>query len=192
MPSGQPIHLDTNGFILRSLIAADITPRFLTWLSSPEMLRGLNLNALAFDLDGLRKFVASFDHHNNYFIGIFDAKNGLLVGFYTIDVSHVHRVGQLTAGVGEADYSRKKVLWATIDALIDHFYAERSIEKFSARILARNYAMLFNFKDNPRFVLEACLEQECLAADGTRLDLLIFSSFKTPLPGKRSASLPPK
>lgn len=190
MAPGNPVHIRTNGFILRSLTPADVTPRFLAWLTSKEMVHGLNLGELKFDMEGLRRFVASFDNLHNYLIGIFDEKTRLLVGFYTIDVNLPHKIGQLTTGVGEPEYAGKATLWATIDALLDYLYAHRDLEKLSARVLAKNYRMLFNFKDNTRFVLEGCLEQECRTPTGERLDLLIFSSFKTPVKGKRSATLP--
>lgn len=177
-PRGRPIFLETHGFVLRSLVPGDITPRVLEWLSDPEMMRGLNLGGLDFTLEQLRNFVAGFDNRTHYFIGIFDQSNGLLVGFYTMDIRLAHKIGQITTGVGERSYDGKRTLWATIDALLDHFYAERDVEKISAGILANNYRMLFVFRDNPRFVLESCLKQECLSPSGERLDILVFSSFK--------------
>jgi RimJ/RimL family protein N-acetyltransferase len=180
----RSVMLETNGFVLRSLVPDDINPRVLSWLSAGEMMQGLNLASLNFALGQLREFVGKFDNLRNYFIGIFDKSNGLLIGFYTIDVDLRHRVGQITTGIGEPAYLGKGTLWATIDALLDHFYVERNVDKISARILAKNYRMLFNFKDNPRFVLEGCLREECLAPDGKRVDILLFASYKNgPRPG---------
>lgn len=174
---GKPVRFETHGFIVRSLTPDDMNERILEWLANPEMMRGLNLGGLTFDLARLRSFVAGFDNRTHYFLGIFDGEN-VLVGFYTIDVNLTHKVGQLTAGIGERSGNGKKTFWATIDALMDHFYAERDIEKFSARVLASNYRMLFCFKDNSRFIMEARLQQECLAPDGSRVDILSFASFK--------------
>lgn len=174
------IFIETNGFIVRSLMSDDANPRFLEWLSGSGMMRGLNLAGLGYGLQQLREFITRFDNRNNYLLGIFDPANDLLVGFYTIDVAVTHKTGQITTGIGEPGYDGKKTLWATIDALLDHFFAERDVEKISARVLARNHKMLFLFKDNPRFVLEGCLRQECLAPDGQRVDILIFSAFKYP------------
>ena len=177
---GQPVRLETNGFLLRSLVPDDVNPQMLSWLANREMLQGLNLPGLDFDLAGLRRFVAGFDNLSHYIIGIFDQANGLLIGFYTIDVDLKHKIGHITTGIGESAYHGKGTLWATIDVLLDHFYAGRDVDKFSARILAKNYRMIFNFKDNPRCVLEACLRQDCLAPNGERLDILLFASFKNP------------
>jgi RimJ/RimL family protein N-acetyltransferase len=142
------------------------------------MLRGLNLSKVDFDLAQLSSFIAGFDNYYHYILGIFDSADDRLVGFYTIDVNRTHKTGSLTTGIGDTSERGKRTLWSTIDAILDHFYAERDIEKFTARILARNYAMLFNFKNNTRFTLEAHLKRECIAPDGKRVDLLVFASFK--------------
>ncbi|MGL5633162.1 MAG: hypothetical protein ACRDD3_12470 [Azovibrio sp.] len=49
----------------------------------------------------------------------------------------------------------------------------------AAHVLAKNYRMLFNFKDNPRFVLEGSLEQECRMPAGGRAgspDIFFFQA----------------
>lgn len=170
------VHIETNGFVVRTLLPEDVTNEFLSWFNKPQMLRGLNLDGLNFSPNSLRAFVSRFDNSHNYFLGIYF--DSMLVGFYTIDVNKMHRTGSITTGIGDQKHLGKNVLWATIDAVIDHFYEERDIEKFTARILARNYAMLFNFKNNPRFELEGHLKQECRTPDGERVEILLFASYK--------------
>jgi RimJ/RimL family protein N-acetyltransferase len=176
-PRGAPVHIESRGYTLRSLTPADVTPRFVEWINSASMLEGLNLPPLNFSLEQLQAFVASFDDLNNYFIGIF-ASNGLLLGFYTIDVNRTHKTGNITTGIGEPEHLGKGVLWATIDGLLNHFYLYRDLEKMTARVLARNLRMLFNFRGDPRFKFEAKLSRECLGPDGKRLDVLVFASHK--------------
>ena len=178
-PMGSQIHIETNGYLLRSLVPQDVTSEFLGWLNSPQMMQGLNLLNVSFTAPQLAAFISQFDNRHNYFIGIFDKSNNLLVGFYTIDVNLVHKVGNITTGVGALGYNGKAVLWATIDALLDHFYLYRDLDKMVARILAKNRQMLFCFiQKNTRFVCEAQLKKECLAPSGERVDILLFASFK--------------
>ncbi|RUS65838.1 hypothetical protein CUZ56_02683 [Saezia sanguinis] len=176
--AGAPVHIETNGFILRSLTAADATPRFLQWINSSEFLSGLNLRALNFTHEKLVRYIESFDNRNGYLVGIFAPQTGLLLGLYTLDVNLMHKVGNITTGVGEHAYEGKGVLWATIDALLDHFFAYRDIEKITARVLSSNRRMLFNFIGTPRFVFEARLFQECISIEGKRVDTLLFCTFK--------------
>lgn len=181
------VHITSGDYVVRTLIASDVTNDLLSWFNRPDMLKGLNLNQLNFTTESLMRFVTRFDNFYNYILGIFDIHDGKLVGFYTIDVNRTHKIGSLTTGIGDEKQRGKRTLWATIDAILDHFYAERDIEKFTARILARNFAMLFNFKNNTRFVLEAHLKKECLAPSGERLDLLVFASFKSSPPTNASS-----
>lgn len=182
-----PVFIDSGMFYLRSLIGSDINERVLKWLTNSEMLAGLNLNALNFNLEQLRNFVLNFNNSTNYFIGIFAKKDNLLIGFYTIDVNLLHKVAMLTSGIGEPEYQGRYVYWKTIDALIDFFYMNRDIYKFTCRIVENNLRILFNFMNNPRFELEATLKNECLTPSGERVDILIFSSYADD--GKKSAML---
>lgn len=176
---GIPVHIQTNGFKLRSLTPSDVTPQFLKWLNSPSFMAGLNLASIQFTPESLTRFIHSFDNFNNYLVGIFDAHN-TLIGFYTLDVNRLHKTGNITTGIGESAYEGKGVLWATIDALLDHFFAYCDIDKITARVLANNRRMLFNFLGTPRFVFEARLYKECIEIGGNRIDLLLFSTFKDP------------
>lgn len=179
-PSHSPVYVESGDYIVRSLKDTDASEELLGWLNRADMLRGLNLDKVDFNLSQLRAFIAGFDNYLHFILGIFNREDDRLIGFYTIDVNRTHKTGSLTTGIGDTSERGKRTLWATIDAILDYFYAERDIEKFTARILARNYAMLFNFKNNSRFVLEAHLKDECLAPNGKRVDLLVFASFKNP------------
>jgi hypothetical protein len=189
---GAPIWIETNGYLLRTPQPADITPEVFAWLSSPDMLRGLNLRSLGMDLEGFRRMVAGFDNISNYYIGIYRMGDigGSPLGFYTVDVNRLHKVGLLTAGMRESDGNGKEVFWATIDALLDHFYAARDIDKISARVLARNHRILFGFMGNSRWVPEMTLKSECLMPDGRRADILVFSSWRGD--GRKSIYQPKK
>lgn len=178
--SHSPVYIESGEYIVRSLKDTDASEELLGWLNRADMLRGLNLDKVDFNLSQLRAFIAGFDNYLHFILGIFNRNDEKLIGFYTIDVNRTHKTGSLTTGIGDTSERGKRTLWATIDAILDYFYAERDIEKFTARILARNYAMLFNFKNNTRFVLEAHLKDECLAPNGKRVDLLVFASFKNP------------
>jgi len=172
-----PVHIEVSAFTVRSLTAQDANERFAQWLGGEEMRDGLNLPVMEFDTTRLSAFITSFDQIEHHFIGIFDRISGLLIGFYTLDVNQTHRVACMTAGIGEPKYRGQRVFWQTIDALLDHFFVFRNVEKIVARVLARNRSMLFNFIDNPRFGYEARLLRECRSLDGSRLDVLLFAAF---------------
>jgi len=158
------------------LVPNDVTPRFVEWVNSAEVRAGLNLPPLDLNELRLRELIARFDGRRNYLLGIFN--KGLLIGFYTMDVDTTHKVGTITACHDASKAAGNRVYWSTIDAVLDHFFTYRDIDKIVARVLSDNRAMLFNFIDNSRFLYEARLLQECLAPDGQRRDILIFSAFR--------------
>ncbi|MBJ6134422.1 GNAT family N-acetyltransferase [Ochrobactrum sp. Q0168] len=180
------ITLENENYIVRNLLPSDVNVDFLAWFGKPDILRGLNLSGLDFNIDTLRRFVSGFDNVHNYILGIFARSGGTLIGFYTLDVNLQHKTGVITTAVGHDAHRGAGVMWETIDGVLDYFYDHRDIEKITARVLAKNYAMLFNLKHNLRFALEARLRHEALAPDGRRLDILVFASYKIdPQTGKR-------
>jgi hypothetical protein len=178
-PRGAPVWIETHGYLLRSFEPSDITPEVFAWLSGSEMLRGLNLHSLGTDIEGFRKRVAgSFDNISNYIIGIYRQGENRPLGFYSMDILRMHKVAHIAAGLGPHDGDGREIIWATMDALLDHFYVARDIDKITARVLAKNFRILYIFKDNPRLLLEGVLKKECLIPDGRRIDILVFSSFR--------------
>ncbi len=178
VPEGSPVQIETENFWLRSLNVQDAGPRLLQWLNDREILDALNLPDLHFTPEQLRQFISGFNNYNNYILGIFSKAEEIMIGFYTIDVNPQHRTGQLTAAIGDKAFWGKNIMPEIILAIRDHFFACRSVDKLSARVLAHNRRVIFNFIGSPDFIFEARLAKECLGIDGKRLDLLIFSAIK--------------
>jgi len=176
-PQSGPVYIDFDEYLLRSLTPEDIDERVLSWLSDTDMLSGLNISSFGFDLKRFKDFIAAFNNKTHYFIGIFLKKEELLIGFYTIDVSFPHMVAYLTMGIGDKEFEGKFIAQKTINALLDYFFKYRKIHKFTARVLDKNYRMIFNLRKAQRFKLEAILEEECITPSGGRSDILVFSAF---------------
>lgn len=178
---GTPLHVEAGGYVLRTLAPADATPAMLDWLQSPAMLAGLNLPQPAMTLEQLRAMIAGSDCLNNHFIGIYTGDTKELIGFYQLSVNLQHRAALLTGGVGVPAYLGKDVLYSTVTALVQHFFAFRSIDKITARVIARNRRALFSFwKGGTPFMLEGVLRRECVLQDGSRGDVVVLAAYRTP------------
>jgi hypothetical protein len=176
---GAAVWLESNGYVLRTLGPADITPEVFAWMSRPDMVRNLALQPTEMKIDLFRQIIASADNITSYVIGIYLASDrGALIGFYTLHVDRLHKVGQLMSGMRQNDGSGKDVYWATTDVLLDHFYTARDVDKISIRVLANNYPILFAQRNSPRFTPEMVLKSECLMSDGRRIDLVVLSSWR--------------
>jgi len=177
-PEGQPISIESPNYWLRSLGVFDAGAKLLGWLNDAQMLEGLNLDNLNFTPESLRQFIEGFNNRNSYILGIFSKDQEAMIGFLTIDIDHRHRMGRLTAGLGDKTFWGKDVFYEIGLALRDFFFAHRDVEKLSAYVLEHNRRMIFNFIGSPDYAFEACLKKECRMLDGTRADLLVFSALK--------------
>ncbi|MEN3929912.1 GNAT family N-acetyltransferase [Microvirga sp. W0021] len=174
----SPVKIETENFWIRSLTIQDADSRLVQWLNDQEMQDALNLPKLDMTPEKLRQFIVSFNNRNNYILGIFSKAEDTIIGFYTIDVNLQHQVGHLTTAIGDKNFWGKNIMPEIILAIRDYFFANTQVEKLSARVLAKNRRVLFNFIGSPDFPFEARLVKECRAPDGKRLDLLIFSAIK--------------
>ena len=175
---GKPIHTETDHYLLRSLTAADVTPEFAGWFDDPLMLQGLNLPALNFSEDGLRAFVASFDNHTNYLIGIFSKEGGQLMGFYNFSVNLKHRVASVTVGASPNAKIGRPLFWETMMPMYNALFEHTTVEKISGRILMTNRRMLFAIMGGDDIFCEGIFRQEILGPDGKRLDVMAIARFK--------------
>lgn len=177
---GQPIEAETENYRMRSLVAADVTPEFAAWFDDPLMLQGLNLTASRFSEDGLRAFVASFDNHQNFLIGIFSKELGTLVGFFNFSVNLKHRVASLTVGTSPVAKIGRPLFWETLVPMCDVLFKETTVEKVSGRILMTNRRMQFALMGAQHIIVEGVFRQEILGLDGKRLDVMAIARFKDP------------
>lgn len=99
------------------------------------------------------------------------------VGFNTLDLDLTLRTGSVTTGIALHAHRGQGVLWATVNGLLDDFFDMRGIDKISARIVSRSFRMLFNFKDNARFIMTSLLRRERRPPDGTRADIMVHPAF---------------
>lgn len=148
------------------------------WFEDPSVLAGLNLPEGGITTRNLRDYIADFDNHRKFILGIFVKPHLRLIGFYQIDVNIPHRVAQLSAIIGDKDYrGLEDHNWLT-DLLVDEFFTNRMVEKFVARVLANNYKALWSMK-NSSFDFEAVLREDNLMPNGKRVDIVQFRRLKS-------------
>lgn len=179
-PRGKPISVHSDRYHLRTMKESDASETFIGWLNSPEILSGLNIPPRAWTVDGLRGFIASFDCINRHLIGIEERESAALIGFYVLDINPLHRTCQITAAVGDPAHVGRNVLYEASPVLVRHLFDKRDVEKISARVVATNRRVLFNFMQDDVFRFEARLRQEVRTSDGSRADILVFSALKNP------------
>ena len=175
----QPVRLTTPRFLLRNLAPSDASDRYLSWAADSEVMGPLNVAAVRMTKQQLAGYIGSFDGTTRFLIGIFVRENERHIGFYMIETDPGHGLANFNVVIGDKEFWGKKVVLETRPALLDHFFAQRGIEKAIGSPLARNIPAIFNYKAEG-WQLEGILKgQRKSVKDGSRLDQMQFAMLKS-------------
>ena len=176
--TGGPVDVETDRFRLRSLKPADASERWRSWAKDPDVMGPLNALVRDMSLAYLANYAASFDSTNRYLIGVFEKATGAHIGFFIIEMDHVHRSATFNVVIGDKTWWGKGVVNETRAALLDHFFDHRGIEKACGAPLARNFPAVLNYKTQG-WRHEGTLRGHRLStADGSRLDQYQFGLLR--------------
>jgi len=145
-PTAEPIKITTGRFELRSLTAADISPRWIAWLNDPEILIPLNAPPCNHTVRSLASQLAGYDNWNHYHVGVFDLETKQHIGLHEMNLNREERLLQTNVLIGDKRWWGRDVVLETRGALLDYFFFEHKIEKAYGMPLARNFPMIFNYK----------------------------------------------
>ena len=175
---GRPVSTHSERFILRSLTPNDVSERWCGWAADPDIMNPLNMVPRKSTREGLLKYVAQQNNDRSYLIGVFAMAMGLHIGFYQIDVNKLHRTAGFNVVIGDKQYWGKNAVNETRAAILTEFFERRGLEKAWGQPLARNFPMIFNYKQQG-WKLEGILRGQCLSiVDGTRLDQYQFGMLR--------------
>jgi [ribosomal protein S5]-alanine N-acetyltransferase len=145
-PKGWPIELATTRFLLRSIVRADASGKWLGWLADAEVMRPLHMPTRQSSIEEIAVHIEQFDNDVRLLVGIFTQEAREHIGFYMIEVDRVHALASFSVLVGDRSWWGRGVVNETRSALLGHFFDERGIEKAIGQPLARNFGALFNYR----------------------------------------------
>jgi RimJ/RimL family protein N-acetyltransferase len=174
----RPVRLETERFLLRSLLARDASERYLAWAADSEVMGPLNVKPVKMSTAQLTAYITGFDNISRFIVGIFVRNDKRHIGFYVIDVDMPHEVASFNVVIGDKEYWGQKVVMETRPALLDEFLIERGVEKIIGLPLARNFPAIFNYKAEG-WTLEGTFKSHRKSVfDGKRLDQMQFSMLR--------------
>ena len=175
----KPVRLTTARFLLRNLIPSDASERYLSWAADSEVMGPLNVPAIRMTQQQLAGYIGSFDGITRFLIGIFAREDERHIGFYVIETDPGHSLANFNVVIGDKEFWGKKVVLETRAALLDHFFAQRGIEKALGSPLARNIPAIFNYKAQGWQLEGIFKSQRKSVKDGARLDQMQFAMLKS-------------
>ncbi|MFT3808579.1 MAG: GNAT family protein [Micropepsaceae bacterium] len=145
-PRAKLVRIETERFLLRTLMPPDASERWASWLDDMEVMGPVNTPLRKLSRADLIGYVRRFDNITRLLIGIFDRQaSNLHIGLYQIDLHPVHRTAKFNVIIGDKDYWGRKVVLDTRAALLDYLF-RNGTEKAIGAPLARNFPAVFNYK----------------------------------------------
>lgn len=139
------MQLETKDFILRPLVVADATERYLGWLRDLDVSRTLFSDGASQTLDSLRRYIESHDNVSRYLFGIF-TQDGMHIGNHTLRAIPQHKRAAIGVMIGDKDYWGKGVPLQTRARLIDFAFDDLGLDKLEAGCVSINTPAIYNFK----------------------------------------------
>ena len=137
MPS---IVIETERFVLRPLTEADVSERYLQWLTELEARRFITAASSTTTLEILRQYVRDFSNRQDaIFLGIFERHTYLHIGNIKYDPVN-HDMGYTIAGmlIGDSAYRGKGVGGEVFAASASWLQCHRNISQIVAGIHKEN------------------------------------------------------
>ncbi len=138
----QNIRIETPHFVLRTVEAQDVTPRWAAWLADPEKTRMLNAKPMTLSVEDLHKYLANFDRAKAHCLGIFDRESDEMLGFWEVYVDWVQREFLLNVLMGERPREGLRAREETQHALNFYFFGELGLDAMRCCVLSTNARVL--------------------------------------------------
>ncbi len=180
---GSPLVLVTENFVLRSVPPERVGENYPAWLQDPELMAFLNLSPRVKDsrevlMKRVRSFVGRSDNRRSFHLGVFPkaaepGKVGDQIGFFILDLDFRNGTAQTRVVIGDHEYWGKHVVREARTAIIDFVFRTTNFIKVWGSTSSRNVPSIYNYKALG-FECEGILKQHLQAADGKRMDVLMF------------------
>ena len=174
---GQPLRLETERFVLRSLRPEDICERMVKWINDPEIMAYVAPRGTRVTAGQLKAQTRRADNSSSFFLGVFCRDPDLLIGNYRINCSMPNRSAETTVVIGDRDYWGKRVVIETRAAILEFLFGRLEIEKVTGHPFVRNFPAVFNYKAQG-FRCEGVFLKHVRLRDGSRLDQYAFAMLR--------------
>lgn len=174
---GEPLQLETERFLLRSLTPADATSTYVGWWNDPEVQEGLNSAARDWDRQRAVEHISDFNNKTSFHLGIFCKDTDRMIGFFAAFPRPVAKVAKTNIVIGEKDYWGQHVVQEVRARMLSFLFEVMGMEKVKGEIQGRNYPSIFNYKAMG-FTCEGVLRSEIKRFDGGRTDVFVFGLLR--------------
>ena len=174
--SNEPLILETERFLLRSLETKDATDTYISWWNDKEIQEGLGARPRNWGQIEAERHINKFDNQRRYHLGIFPKGEDVPIGFFTIFLER-GKIAQTVVVIGNKDYWGAGVPFEIRTRALEFLFNTIKVEKVYGKINGRNYASIYNYKALG-FVAEGVQRKQVPGPEGKRLDVLFFGLLR--------------
>ncbi|QEX20678.1 hypothetical protein FRZ61_05970 [Hypericibacter adhaerens] len=170
---GQPLRLETEHYVVRSMQHADVCPDYLTWTRDEEIMTGVNSAPSSMTIADIHKYIDRFNNKTSFHFGVFLKETGRLIGFYSCYWDRRHNLASTNVVIGDKAWWGKGAVLETRNAIIDFMFDKLKVGKIWGNPMARNVPSVFNYRAQG-FRCEGVLKRHRINPAGERVDQFMF------------------
>lgn len=174
---GQPVQLDTERFVVRSLQPTDATKAYVSWWNDSEIRHQMGREVRNWTFVHAFIYIEKFDNKHEFHLGIFVRGSNSMIGYATIRDTGEGVVKTKTI-VGDKSYWGKSVVLEVRAEVMRFAFEQLNAHKITGRITARNFASAYNYKAQG-FKIEGIQREHLLHPDGSRHDQIHFGLLRS-------------
>lgn len=173
---GQPLQMETERYLLRSLGPADATDTYISWWNDAEVQLGLGHQPRGWGRAEAKRHISNFDNRMRFHLGIFPKQTTLPIGFIAIFLEPAG-CAKTNSVIGNKEYWGQGVVLEVRGRVLRFLFEGLGRHKVFGKVDGRNFASIFNYKAQG-FTCEGVLREELIAPDGSRHDQLYFGLLR--------------
>jgi len=174
---GQPVRLETERFLLRTLNRLQIVWYTYEWTFDPEVMNPYGLEA---GIWTRRKWYRRYKKPNNrrrFYFGIWPKSSDKPIGLEVVDVD-TRRVATLSVMIGDRCWWGRGVVQETRRAILAFVFDQLQCPRVCGMPSARNFPSIFNYQ-KLGFTCEGILRQHGIdPATKQRCDIIVYSMLR--------------
>jgi RimJ/RimL family protein N-acetyltransferase len=161
---------------LRAVSEEDVTDRYQSWLSDPEVTRYMGWRAFPASRESIAEYVRSRRSGESLFLAIIEKRTDLHLGnIHLGPIDWVHRRAELAMLLGERSAWGKGLMTEAFELVTGHAFNALNLHKLKAGTDEGNIGAVRVFQKTG-WVEEGRLRQETFR-EGAYRDLILFAKF---------------
>ena len=172
-----PVFLEGKEFIVRTLERSDLTPRYLGWLTDPEINRFLESSRDSYTMEQLEGDFHALDDSTHLLFAIVHKASDQHVGNLSFNpISRTHRRTGMGGIIGERAFWGTRAFVEGMQLLMEYGFRERQFSKICCGMVLENIPCIVAAK-KVGFVQEGLQKSHWRNRDGTYSDLMLFGKL---------------